>query len=413
MLQISLRFLHAILPRAAVAILGILTLAGSFAVHADQQDTISYSVGLTHQYDNNLFRLPSGVNPQPLVGKSARDDRITTATLGIKFSKAYSLQQLEASYEHISNRYDTYDFLNHDADNFRGAWRWQLTPRLTGNLTANRTQALVSFGDFRNYNTRNLRTNTAFRADADWNVFRNGWHLRGGVERNRTSNSQVFVQDEGSEVTGADLGLRYVFPSSNWIDYVSSTGQGTYLGRRLDPVNQLDDGFRDTRNELRIYWLAHGKSLIEGSVGYLARNNNHYSSRDYSGGVGSLKWTWTPTGKLALVVSWKRDMAAYTDVASSYYLQDVYSISPMWQVSAKIRLSLKFDHNTRDFRGPVTLLPVTARHERSDTAQFVAEWTPLRALNISGYLIEDRREANQAGFSYQDRIAGANVRLDF
>lgn len=400
-------------PNTAAAVFGILLLAGSFAVRADEYDTINYSVGLTHQYDNNLFRLPAGVNPLPLVGKSARDDRITTATLGIKFKKAYSLQQLEASYEHISNRYDTYDFLNHEADNFRGAWRWHLTPRLAGNLTANRTQALVGFGDFRNYGTRNLRTTTTFRADADWNILPGGWHLRGGLDRSRTSNSQLFIQDEGTQVNSADLGLRYVFPSFNWIDFVSRTGQGSYLGRNLDPVNQLDEGFREQRNELRIYWLAHGKSLIEGSLGYLARDHEHYGSRDYSGGVGSLKWTWTPTGKLALIVSWKRDMAAYTDAASSYYLQDVYSISPIWQVSAKIRLSLKFDRNTRDFRGPVTLLPVVPRHERINTAQFVAEWTPLRALNISGYLIDDRREANQTGFGYQDRIAGANVRLDF
>jgi exopolysaccharide biosynthesis operon protein EpsL len=412
MLQTIARF-RQIMPKAATAVLCLGCLAGPFVAHADQYDTVNYSAGLTHQYDNNLFRLPGGINPLPLVGKSARDDRITTATLGINFKKAYSLQQFEAGYEHISNRYATYDFLDHEADNLRGAWRWYLTPRLAGNLTANRTQALVSFGDYRNYGTKNLRTSTTVRADADWNIFRDGWHLLGGIDRSRSSNSQIFIQDEGSVVTSADLGLRYVFPSSNWIDFVSRSGRGSYLGRNLDPVNQLDDGFREQRNEMRIYWQVYGKSLIEGSLGYLARDNNHYASRDFSGGVGRLKWTWTPTGKLALLVSWQRDMAAYTDATSSYYLQDIYSIAPMWQVSSKVRLSLKFDHNTRDFRGPVTLLPVIARHERSNSAQFSAEWTPLRALSVSGYIVEDRREASQTGYGYEDRIVGANVRLDF
>lgn len=388
-------------------------LACSPVAQADEYDTLNYSVGLTHQYDNNLFRLPDGINPLPLVGKPARDDRITSATLGVKFKKTYSLQQFEAGYEHISHRYANYGFLDYEADNFRGTWRWQLTPRLRGNLTANRTQALVSFGDFRNYDTKNLRTTTVYRADADWHLFRNGWHLLGGVDSSESNNSQVFTQDTGSRITSADFGLRYLFPSASRIDFVSRSGRGSYLGRNLDPVNQLDDGFREQRNDLRIYWLISGKSLVEGSLGYLARDNDHYASRDFSGEVGSLKWTWTPTGKLALIVSWKRDLAAFTDATSSYYLQEVYSIMPIWQVSSKLKLSFKFDRNTRDYLGPVTFLPVIARQERINSAQLVAEWTPIRAVSVSGYFTTEQRVANQTGYGYEDRIAGANVRLDF
>lgn len=382
------------------------------AALADAADTLNFSAGLAERYENNLFRLPAGTDPTPLVGKSARDDRITTATLGISLNKAYSLQQFEAGFERSSNRYATYGFLNHDTDNARAAWRWQLTPRLKGNLKYDRNQALVGFGDYRNYGTRNLRTTTVQRLDADWNMFRNGWHLRGGVERNTTSNSQVFTEDEGSRTTSADFGVRFVFPSANWIDVIVRAGQGEFLGRTLNPVTRLDDGFRDQRSEIRAYRLA-GKTLLEGSLGHLQREYDHYADRDYSGGIGSLKWTWTPTGKLALVLAWKRDLSAYTDATASYYVQDSYSISPVWQLSSKVKLSFKFDHNKRDYRGPVTLLPFTAREDRVTAAQFGAEWTPYRAVTVAGFLSGDRRAATQPGLDYAARMAGASLRLDF
>lgn len=379
---------------------------------ADAQDTVNYRVGLTHQRDDNLFRLPAGINPLPLVGKSARADSVTSAMLGVNFSKAYSLQQIEADFEHFSHRYGTYGFLNHGANNARAAWRWQLTPWLKGNLTANRNQALVGFADYRAYNKLNLRTTASYRLDADWNIFHNGWHLRGGLDHTRTSNSQTFTQDEGTRIASADIGLRYVFPSSNWIDVIVRGGSGSYLGRDLDLAHRLDNGFSDRRADLRAFWQ-NGKSQVEGGLGYLARDYDHFADRDFTGGVGNLKWTWKPTGKIAVIVAWKRDLAAYTDTASSYYIQNTYSVSPVWQVDSKIRLSLRLDRNNRDFRGPVSLLPVVARHEQINTAQLVAEWTPQRAITVSGYLTEDWRNSNQAGYDYDARVAGANVRLDF
>lgn len=409
MLSVFIRLCQ-VQPSAAAFVLSALIVPA--VAQADPQDTLTYSAGLTHQHDSNLFRLPDGVDPLPRVGKSARDDRITSGSLGIGFKKAWSLQQLEAGFEHVSNRYANHDFLDHDINNARAAWRWQITPRLTGNLTANRTQALVGFGDYTSYNKKNLRTTTTYRFDGDWNMFRSGWHLRGGIDQIRTNNSQTFTQDEGVRSVSADGGVRYRFPSSNWIDVVFRSGTGSYLGRQLDAANLLDTGFRDRRADLRAYWM-NGKSVLEGSIGYLAREYDHYGDRDFSGGTGSLKWTWTPTGKIALVMSWKRDLAAHTDAASSYYLRNAYSIAPVWQASSKVRLGLRFDRNSRDFQGAVLPTPVNARHEHINTAQLVAEWTPMRAVTVSVSLTEDWRNANQSNYEYDTRIAAASIRLDF
>lgn len=378
---------------------------------ADEFDTLNFSAGLTRQHDSNLFRLSDGVDPRLMVGKSVRADDITTATLGVSLKKRYSLQQFEAGLEHVSSRYANYDFLNSDADNVRAAWRWHLTPRLAGNLTYDRSQALVGFGDYTNIGAKNMRTNTVSRFDADW-LMMGGWYLRGGIGETRSINSEVFIQDEGTRLASADVGIRYVFPSANWIELISRGGQGR-LYRRLDPVNQLDDAYTEQRDEARLYWRTSGKSLLEGSLGRQRRSYGHYRIRDYDDSVGSLKWTWSPTGKLGLELSWKSDLTAYTDRNTSYYRQNIYSVAPVWQISPKVKLSLKLDRNEREYHGPVVPTPLAARNDQIDTTQLYAEWTPERNISINGFLTRDRRASNLPGLGYSALVAGAGLRLTF
>jgi exopolysaccharide biosynthesis operon protein EpsL len=393
----------------AYALVSVLA-AHALLAQADQEDTFNFSVGLTAQHDNNLFRLDDGVNPRPRNGKSSRSDTITTGSLGLNLKKAYSLQQFEARYEHVMNRYATYDYLDNDADNAGAAWRWHLTPRLSGNLTYDRSQALVGFDDYLNIGAKNMRTTTATRFDADW-LATGGWHLRGGVDETKSQNSQTFTVDEGNRLVSADLGVRYAFPSANWIEIVSRSGDGT-LYRNLNLVSQLDDAYSEKRHEARFYWRTNGVSVLEGTLGEVAREYDHFSSRDYNGGIGSLKWTWTPTGKLGLVLSWKRDLAAYTDNNASYYRLNLYSIAPVWQVSPKVKLSFKYDHNVRDYLGALAQTRFS-RNDSIDTARLIAEWLPTRTIVVSGYLTDESRDANLPGFDYSSRVAGASVRMEF
>lgn len=381
------------------------------AALADAGDAINFAAGVSQQRDSNVFRLADGINPQPLVGNSARADSITTGTLGVSLAKAYSLQQFEAGLDRVSSRHDTHTHLNNDADNARAAWHWQATPDLTGNLTLNRTQALVGFGDYTNYSGQNMRTTTATRIDADWNAFRNGWHLRAGAERYQTRDSRLFLQDQGGHIVNADLGVRLVFASANWIEFSTQGGEGRYPGRSLDVANQHDTGFSTRRSEARAHWVG-GKSILEGSLGHASRHYDHFASRNYRGTVGSVKWAWTPSAALALIASWKHDFSPYVDASSSYYLQDTISISTVWQAAAKVTLSLKLDQTRRDFRGAVTPLPFTARRDRNDAIQVSAEWTPLRTVTLGAHYIDNKRDSTLPDGDYAARIAGLSLRVN-
>lgn len=397
--------------------LGVLyALAGlllPFSAQADQYDTFNLQAGVSRQHDSNFFRVADTTNLTGALGKNAHDEEITSTRVGLSFRKAWGLQEFEARAERVANRYANYDFLDHDASNANAAWRWRLTPLLSGNLTFNRQEAMVGFGNYyTNYGTLNMRTTTTRRFDADWEVFRNGWHLRAGADNTTSRNTTAFSADEGSRVNSADLALRYRFPSSSWLELISRTGRGTYF-RPLSTPSQLDTEFDDRRTEARLHWVFSGKSTFDATAGRLKRTHRHFASRDYEDPVGSLKWTWMPTGKLSLITMVKRDLAAYTDNDSSYYRQDTLSLSPTWQVDARLRLFLSLDRNRRDYQGAVAPTQPTARKEQVDAARLVAEWQPLQSTTVSGYVTREQRAVNWQGLDYSTKIAGAELRLEF
>lgn len=393
-------------------VLGMVLALACLSVCADQGDTINFNAMVGAMRDNNLFRLAPQVSPRPLVGRDERGDQITTTALGVGFQKGYGLQQFEAGWDHISYRYSTYSFLNSEVDNGHAAWRWQLTPRVKGNLTYNQNQALVGFADYTNYGSKNLRTTTVVRGDADWNLFNGGWHLTIGADQYEVRNSQAYTQDQGSRTQNVDATIRYHFPSDNWVGGFMRSGSGQVLGNGINVASQLDSGFDEQRYEARAYWTR-GKSTLYGAVGYAARHYDHFSSRDYGGGVGNLAWVWTISGKSMLQMTWRRDLSGYTDQISSYYQQDSYSIKPVWQIDGKLKLSGSIDYACRDYRGAVTSLPYIHRNEHVTTARLDIDWVPFRALSANAYVLQERRDSSLPAGDYTSRQAGVNLRAEF
>lgn len=378
---------------------------------ADKDDTLNVTVRAAKQYDDNIFRLAGGVDPTPLVGQSSRGDQIETSAVGVSFKKPYSMQQLEANAERVCYRYDRYGFLNSNVNNGSVAWRWHFLPAISGNLIATTSQALAGFADYRTFNQPNLRTTTRKRFDADWQVA-GGWHLVGGVEQTHYRNSQAFTQDDSTRVTAQDIGVRYLFRSGASVGVTATQSNGQY-SRTVDPLQQLDSGYREHRNLVRLSWPVTGKSTLEGELGRVSRTNDNFASRDYSANVGAVKWGWTPTGKLALQMSLRRNVASWTDLTSSYYVEDTLSVAPVWQVSAKVKASLQLDRKERDFRAPVTTAPFVPRRDRQNAAQLAVEWVPMRFLTVTGYVANERRGSTVSGFDYVSKSFGATVQLTF
>jgi exopolysaccharide biosynthesis operon protein EpsL len=390
------------------------------SARADAEDVFNVVVGASLTRDDNLFRLPPGSNPQLLLGKSSGADWITTTSLGLRIDKPWSLQRFQLDATATVYRYRSFSYLDFDGLDYRAAWRWQLTPRLTGSLTADRQQALINYADYRtNYTVRNTRTNDDRHFDADW-WLHGSWHLIGGISEYQGRNTQTFNAQDDFRLNSAEAGAKYVAESGSSVSLLGRSGRGDYLNRVVGPGSLYDNHFDQHEAELRASWLVSGKSNLDGTLSHVERRHEHFANLDYSGTTGRLDYRWTPTGKLQVDFVAARDIASYQDLSpygyqSTYYVADSLSIAPLWQVGAKTALRLRYDQSQRDFRGdmsPSLLLPYQ-RNDKPRTLLLGIDWAPTRTLSVSGTLQWDRRSSNITGLDYNEASAGFTAQLAF
>lgn len=348
--------------------------------------------GVVH--DSNLFRLSDFVDPQTALGTSTKSDTITSAYVGLRVDKPYSLQRFQIDLTETVHRYENFSHLNYEAFDYRGAWKWSLTPRLSGTLSAEHKETLVPFEDFVILSRqRNVRDNDNRDFNADWWVS-GGWHLLGGVSQYRQRSEVPFLAEADFSMVDRQGGVRYESAAGNSIAFVQHFRDGKYLNRVLDPVNQLDSSFDENESEMRLKWKLGGHSSLDGRIGWLDRQHDNFPARDFSGLVGELGYGWTPTGKLRLYVSAKRTIDAIVDASASYRINNAFSITPAWHATDKWIFSLRLDRVESDYRGAVTTLPGPARSDTLNSMKLMADWTPTRSISLSTGIQHAERSSN-------------------
>jgi exopolysaccharide biosynthesis operon protein EpsL len=382
------------------------------AAHADADDTLNFVAGASLRYDDNLFRLPDGADPTSIGGESKRSDQIFSTYAGIRLNKALSLQRFQLDATYTNYRYQTYDQLDFSGLDYQARWLWALTPRLTGTLAAGRREEQIDFADFRVLSNDNTQINETRYFLADWWAT-GGWHVVAGVSTLKSRNAADFTAVGSFRQDGGEAGIRYVSSADNSIAAVRREARGEFKDRVLD-VNQLDTGYDQNENELRVVWRPTGKSTLEARLAYLERQHDHFPARDFSGGVGRLSYHWLPTGKVQLRLEAARDLVSFQEQTHSYYVSRNYYIEPIWLMTAKTSLRLRFNVEKRDYRGALpSFAALETREDTYRSAQLSFDWQPRRFLVLAANLAHEERESNLPGHDYDADTAGLSVELRF
>ena len=366
-----------------------LALAAGWA-RADEFDTVNFNAGTTFLHDTNLFRLPAGADPNVVLRAPTGADTLNVNSVGVKLSKPYSLQRFELGVDFVDYRYKTFTFLNFSAFNYDAAWRWSVTPRLHGNLTADRTETLNTFADFRSF-VRNVRTVQNQRFDGEYEV--DGvWRLLGGVSQVEAKNEQVFLAQQDYRQRNAEGGIKHVFGSGSSMSAVARVGSGEFT-KLAGPINAslFDNRFDQREVETRFFWAVSGKSTFDGRLSYLERRHQNFSQRNFSGLAGNASVSWGISGKSRLVASVSRDLASFIQASSSYTRLDKWSLGPVWSVSSKAVMRARYEQSTRAFLGPVAVTPQNDRQDKLRTLYVGADWQPRRWVTLSASLQKDRK----------------------
>ncbi len=380
---------------------------------AAQEDLLTLRLSRTPNWDTNVLRVVDEVSdPQLARGISGKSDRFIVDTVGLHFSKSYAQQSVLFDIDQTSTRYDKFSFLNRDALNYRAAWQWHLTPRISGTLSADQAGSVVGFDDTQVQTlTTTVTRNRNLSIDA-W-LF-GGWHLLAGTARSERKTSQLFLAVPSSDQVMADFGLRYDTASRGSITVTRRRSRGVTEGQDVDRVNFIDNVFTLTETDLRATWVTSGKSTLTAHLGRVERRHDNIPQRDFSAIAGDATFAWTPTSKLSVNLSATRVIAPFTTgTSATYRADDTLAFVPAWQASEKIRLNMRASRRTSTFLGPVVPVVGPPRRDVLGSVLFGADWTAHPKVTLRATLQRDRRTSTDATLFFNDRVATFSVSLTY
>lgn len=390
-----------------LALLGFAFPATAFA---DQNDVVNFVVGHTMQYESNLFRLSSTADPTRTIGKPNRDEVLRISALGLRLEKPLGLQKFEFNMQLLAYRYDSFQFLNFDGRNHNLAWRWRLTPDLSGSVSTSRSQAAANYADYR-FGSRNVRTTESDSMNADWNPF-GGWHFVAGAREDRQIQGQEFEEPD-YRYRSVNTEVRYVFRSGSDLAVSHRAGQGDYLKQTVSIARMLDNHFDQSETEFRGTWKVSGKSSLQGRVATTARTHPHTPQRDFDGVSGRLEWFWFPTGKVQLAAAAGRTVAAWQGSSESYSIRDSISVGAVWRMAAKSSARLNAERSRWSLKGEGPVIAAVRRVDDLNTLQASLDWNPWQAVTLTASLRRDRRASNLPGLDYNSMVGTLGAQFIF
>ena len=394
---------RACVARSAIACAVIACLSGNPA----QADSIAAAVEGGLRYESNLFRLPDGVDP---AGRGRRSALIATLDAGLHVEQSYSLQRFTIDGAVRRYHYDPYDGLDFTGHDIAAAFDWSLTSALSGKLSYVSKEYPVDFADSGYVPTANPAKIVTRRADVDWQAGA-ALHPRLSAFQSEDKTDRLTFQRESSRSTSVEASLIYAFPSANTLEGYLRRARGTYLDTPDSDALQIDHRFHERETGLRTRWQFTGTSKLDGEVGYLDRTHDRFAVRDFSGAVGRVHYTWTPTGKVEVQVTASRALSSAQTSFSSYLREDSLSINPAWFATGLITVRPAFVFSRRNFTG--SPLPGETLEERSRASSLQVDYALRRWIDVTFQIAHTSRNASNAIYQYVDRSAFISARVKF
>jgi len=391
---------------------GITIAAASWTAHAQSENAGETSLDNPFQVftvlldgsvtsDSNLFRRPDAF---------AQSDTITTGKLGFRFDKPYGQQHFQLEVAKTLSRYEKFKYLDFDALNYNGAWQWHFGPRISGKLSASRTESLAPFEDALG-TQRNIRItqNQAFDLDAQ---ISGGWHLLLGTAQNDQKSEQSTVVNRTPDFrsTSGNAGIKYQTKAGNAITARWQSTEGEYIN---NPVGALNSDYTENLSEIDAEWKISGTSTIKAKLGWLERDNADFTRRSFSGPSSSLNYSWTPTGKLGLTLSAARKVSPLQVVGASFKEDSTLTISPTWRTSDKTNAFLTYSYQTSADQNSGAPLVTPLREDVTQTLTVGVGWSAMRKLKINASIQQLQRTSNLGVIDYDVTLARVSAALTF
>jgi len=322
---------------------GVATLALIQSAVAAEEDALHFTVSQRFERDSNVFRW----------AHNEKSDWISTTRAGLNFNKEYSRQGLHANLSVGRQLYQDNTRYNNTSPNADLRWDWRVGDHWSGVLGYSYGESFVGFADYRG-TERVLRRIGRANVGADY-WFHPDWALGANFSSVRNNYRDSLLPYDKYEANEENLNLTYRPSTGNRIVLSLRNEDGQYPNQLRE--SQLQPGQESLREwnqrDVRLSgsWQLTGASLVSGYVGYAQRKYDLASDRDFRGVMGSVALHWVPSSKVAVDLSWRREIGADIDSVANYAVTHSWFLQPTWVMTDKVHLSAYYQYMTRDYGG--------------------------------------------------------------
>jgi exopolysaccharide biosynthesis operon protein EpsL len=368
-------------------------------------------------YDSNLFRLPGNVtNLTTLTGlgpKSTREDYMNSASAGLDAQwLAGSRQRINLDLRVDDNRFQHNDDLNNISTNDQVIWNWGVGGVISGQVGADYSRFLASFVNTAIY-SRDLIQKEEYFAAARYQVGPR-WAFFGGLLDSKYTLSNAQTKSNNSESKSVDLGAEYATSAANTIGFDYRFTDARYPnGIVLNGVS-FDPDYREDRARVLAKYVISDKTILDASAGYLKRDYPNTVIGSFAGDIWRLSVQWQPTLKTQLEVAGWRQLAADLTAQSDYFVDKGGSISPTWNASEKVTLSISVSRDDRDYIGSNPGALVAQARRDAITGELAnLRYIPTSAIICNFSFGHEKRSSNLQQFTYNDNKGEAGITFKF
>ena len=383
--------------------LGILL---SLPATAKEGDTFRPFVSYAHYLDSNLFRLAE--SEYSLVPE--RSDQYSVLSAGLNVDWKPGRQQILASVSKNRVRYSRNTQLDNDGSDNSLRWNWRVGNHWSGQVGATENKSQSNFESGLLTNNQVTRENKF--VSAEWQ-FHPRYSVELGTAAATVSNSTTPQNSLDYEDKSVFATLRYLTPKGSNLRGQLRQVKGEYPNRA--PNLSVDRAYTQTEYNLLGDWKLSGKLTPRARLGYVQRENDSLSQRDFSGLAGRLSVDYFPTGKTLFTGAVYRELGNSDDINASYQVSSGISLGGVWQTRPKITLRANTSYENRSFQGNTGFAPsgLAQRDEDTLSGTLSLSYAPVRLATIDFGLQAGQRESNIKPNDYTFNLLYVNLRADF
>jgi hypothetical protein len=150
---------------------------------------------------------------------------------------------------------------------------------------------------------------------------------------------------------------------------------------------------------------------LQAMYGYVERKHTNDEENRYSGNTWRTELTWQPRAKFSTKLAAWRELRAYVDAESDYFVSEGASITPTWTPIRQLSLSLSLALEEQDYLGIDPIVEQAAARADdvfSGLATMVYSPRPNLELELSYRSLD--RDSNRDFRQYDAAVAAAAIR---